>query len=159
MNSVIDSIRITINGKTKEYTKGITLSEIAGDYQENYKYPIILAKVNNNLRELSYALTKDSTVTFLDLTDPAGNRTHISGLTYLLIYAIKELYGRSKDITVEHSIDKGIYIKTNFTLTEDKLKEIKNKMKEIAKTDTPITKLTIDRLEAIDYYYLIQLNI
>lgn len=149
---MIDTIKVIINGKTKEFTKGITLSEIVGDYQNDFKYPIILAKVNDNIRELSYALTRDCKVTFLDLTDPAGNRTHISGLTYLLIYAIKELYGRSKDITVEHSIDKGIYIKTNFTLTEDKLKEIKHKMKEISKTDTPITKLTIDRLEAIDYY-------
>ena len=131
MYSVIDTIKVIINGKTKEFTKRITLSEIVGDYQNDFKYPIILAKVNDNIRELSYALTRDCKVTFLDLTDPAGNRTHISGLTYLLIYAIKELYGRSKDITVEHSIDKGIYIKTNFTLTEDKLKEIKHKMKEI----------------------------
>ncbi|MBR2828456.1 MAG: nucleoside kinase, partial [Bacilli bacterium] len=37
-------------------------------------------------------------------------------------------------------------------ITEEKVKELEQFMKEVVKKDMPITKLTIDRLEAIDYY-------
>ena len=66
--------------------------------------------------------------------------------------AVKSLYGPNANICVQHSLDKGIYIETNFELTEDKVIQIKNEMKKIIDNDLDITKLTIDRLEAIKYF-------
>ena len=101
---------------------------------------------------LTTKIKENSVVEFIDLTTPAGNRAHVNGLVFMLIYAVKKLYGKSANITVEHSLDKGIYIKTSFKLTEEKLEKIKNLMKEIVKKDLPITKVTIDRLEAKKYF-------
>ena len=124
---MIDTIEIVIKDKKYTYSKNITLQEIYMEHQETHDYPIIIAKVNNRLRELSYKLTENCTVEFLDLTSSEGNRVHISGLIFVLLYAIKKLYGKDADIRVRHSLDKGLYIQTTFKLTEEKLSRIKEK--------------------------------
>ena len=149
---MIDTIEVTINGKLYNYTKDITLQEIYSEHQEGYKYPILLARVNNRLRELSYQLKENCEIEFLDLTTCEGNRTHVNALTFILLYAVKRLYGKSANVVIQHSIDKGIYFLTTFKLTEEKLEAIKNEMKEIIKKDMPITRLTVDRIEAINYF-------
>ncbi len=149
---MIEKVEVKINGKTYQLTKGITLEEVSHDFEKDFKYPILLAKVNNRIRELTFALKEDAEIEFLDLTSREGNRCHISGLTYILIVAIKKLYGKKADIIVQHSLDKGIYIETNFKLTKEKIEAIKSTMNSIIKADMPITKVTIDRIEAINYF-------
>ena len=149
---VIDTIEVTINNKKYKYSKHITLQEIYIEHQEHNKYPILIARVNNRLRELSHDLTEDCTVEFLDLTSCEGHRVHVGGLTFVLIYAVKKLYGKAANVIVQHSLDKGIYFQTTFKLTEEKLLAIKEEMRAIIRKDMPITRLTIDRLEAIKYF-------
>lgn len=149
---MIDTVEVKINNKNYKYSKGITVQEILTEHQQNYKYPVILARINNRLRELSETIEEDSKVEFLDLTSQEGNRSHINGLILVLLYAIRTLYGKKATVRVEHSLDKGLYIKTGFKLTEEKLNSIKLVMNEIVKKDLPINKLNIDRIEAINYY-------
>ncbi len=149
---MIDTVQVTINNKLYNYSKDVTLLEIYKEHQTEFKYPIILARVNNRLRELSAKIKENSTVEFIDLTSPEGNRAHINGLVFMMIYAVNKLYGKSANIVVQHSLDKGIYIQTTFKLNEDVLLEIKNLMNEIVKKDLPITKVTIDRIEAMNYF-------
>ena len=148
---MIETIEVTIKGKKYELTKGITLEEVANVAKEG-KYPILLARVNNRLKELTATLTEDAEVEFLDLTTREGNRCHISGLTYILLCAIKKLYGRKANMLVQHSLDKGIYIETNFKITKEKVATIKEAMQSIVDADMPITKVTIDRIEAMNYF-------
>lgn len=149
---MIETLEIKVNGHKYQVSKGVPLEELASQFQKEYRYPIILAKVNNILKELTCEITNQANIEFLDLTSREGNRTHISGLTYVLIYAIKKLYGKNADALVQHSLDKGIYIETNFKLTSSKVAAIKEEMQRIIESDIPITKMTIDRLEAIDYF-------
>ena len=149
---MIETVEITINKKTYTYSKNITLQEIYREHQEDHKYPIILAKQNNRLRELSYKIKEDCTVEFLDLTSPEGNRAHINGLIFTVIYAVKRLFGKNANIKVQHSLDKGVYIQTSFKLNEEKVDAIKQEMKELIKKDLPIIRQTIDRFEAINYF-------
>ena len=149
---MIDTIEVTILGKKYHYSKNITMQEIYKDFQDAYVYPILIAKVNNRWRELTHELTEDCTVEFMDLTSTEGNRVHVCGLTFIMQYAVKRLFGKQADIIVQHSIDKGIYFQTTFRLNEEKLDQIKAEMKEIIRRDLPFTKLTIDRIEAIDYF-------
>lgn len=149
---MIETIEVTIHGKKYQMSKGRTLDDISKEFQKEYKYPILLASVNNKLKELNYKVNDDATIEFFDLTSKSGNRTLISGLTYVLLYAIKKLYGDEADMSVQHSLDKGIYIETNFRLTENKVKNIKEMMKSIVEADMPIIKSTVDRSEAIKYF-------
>jgi len=149
---MIDTVNITIKGKKYEYNKNVTLEEVLADHKPKTKFPILIAKVNNRLRELTYAVKEDSEVEFLELTNVDGNRVHINGLILVFLCAVNNLYGQKAKVKVEYSLDKGIYIRTVFKLSEEKLDKIKDEMKDIIKKDMPITRMNIDRLEAIKYF-------
>ena len=149
---MIETVSVIVNGKTYKYSKGITLLEIANELEKDRKHPILLAKINNRFKELSTTVTEDSEIEFIDLTTREGNRCHVNGLIYMLVYAVKKLYGVKEDIIVQHSLGKGIYIETTFRLTETKLQAIKESMKALIEADIPITRVIIDRLEAIKYF-------
>ena len=120
---MIETVNVTINDKKYKYSKDVTLLEIYKEHQTEFKYPIILARVNNRLNELSSKIKEDSIVEFIDLTSPEGNRAHVNGLVFMLLYAVKKLYGKTANITVQHSLDKGIYIQISFKLTEEKVEK------------------------------------
>ena len=46
---MIETLEVEIRGKKYQLSKGMTLEEIAKEFQKYYKYPILLAKVNNKL--------------------------------------------------------------------------------------------------------------
>ena len=58
-------ISVTVLGVQKEYEEGTSLLTISKEVQEQYKYPIILAKVNQGLRELSKCVEHGDTIEFL----------------------------------------------------------------------------------------------
>ncbi len=147
-----ETIEIVVNDEKIQVPKGTTLEEISKNFGDTCKYPILLGKIGNALKELNFIVNKPCKIEFLDLTSREGNRVHISGLTYVLLYALRSLYGPNANIKVQHSLDKGIYIETNFELNEEKIIEIKKGMKKVIENDLDIVKLTIDRLEAIKYF-------
>ena len=149
---MIEEIKVTINGKEESVPVGTTLLQLSKEYQKDYRFPIILASVNNIYKELSYVVNESCGITFYDLNSKVGNRAHIAGLTFLLIVAVKEIFGMDANIKVMHSLDKGIYIKTSFPLTETILKSIAKKMLKIVEMDLSITKVSVDRISAIHYF-------
>ena len=149
---MIETVEVIINNKKHNFNKDTSLLEIAQDFQDQFEYPIILARVGNRLKELSSTITEPCEIEFLDLTSREGNNTHVNGLIYVMVYAVKKLYGKNANIIVEHSLDKGVFIESTFKLNEEKVKEIKKQMQEIIKQDKPIIKMNIDRMEAKKYF-------
>ncbi len=149
---VIETMKIIVMNEEREVPKGISLFELSRAYQDQFAYPIVIAKVNDSFLELHEQIMEPSDVTFFDLTSRIGNRIYVSGLTFLNLFAVKQLFGSQADITVQHSIDKGIYIETNFELTEEKLKALEQKMREIVEQDLEFAKVNVARLDAIDYF-------
>ena len=113
---MIESITVKILGEDREVSKNTTFLELSKMYKDQYKFPILLAKQNNNYKELRDKVCDTGEITFLDLTDSEGNRVYLNGLVYLTIFAFKTLF--KGDLKVRHSIDKGLYIETNFELNE-----------------------------------------
>ena len=149
---MIEEVKVTINGKEEIVPRGTTLLQLSKEYQKDYRFPIILASVNNIYKELSYVVNDSCGITFFDLNSKIGNRAHIAGLTFLLVVAVKEIFGLDANIKVMHSLDKGIYIKTTFPLTETILKSIARKMLKLVEMDLSITKVSVDRISAIHYF-------
>ena len=149
---MIEDVKVTINGKEEIVPRGTTLLQLSKEYQKDYRFPIILASVNNIYKELSYLVNDPCGITFFDLNSKIGNRAHIAGLTFLLVVAVKEIFGLDANIKVMHSLDKGIYIKTTFPLTETILKSIARKMLKLVEIDLSITKVSVDRISAIHYF-------
>lgn len=147
----MDNVKVTINGEIVDIPRGITLSELAKNYQRNFKYAIVLAKVNGIYKELIETINKDCEIEFFDLTDRGTNRVFLNGLIYLTIYAASNILYNNK-LTVNHSLDKGIYIETSKEITEEDILKLEEEMKKIVKQDLEITKVAVTRLDAINYF-------
>ena len=148
----MDFLNIKIKDKNYLYKKGTTIEEVSRQFSINYKYPILISYVDNRLVELNKVLEKDCSLSFIDCSSRTGSRIYVKGLIFLLMCAIKELYGYNYSFKVCHSIDKGVRIRCLFDLTEEKLEEIKNKMIELVNLNLPIKKCIVKRKEAINYF-------
>ena len=150
----LKTIKLIVEGEPTEVESGVRLGELAKDYQDRFKYPILLARVGNEYRELNDTVNSNEEIKFYDLKERRSNLVYVNGLIMLLSYAVKELYGEDAKVIVKFPIDKGIYIETNIDLNSKKCEDIKNKMKEIVDKDLSIDKYHVDRREAIKYFKL-----
>ena len=145
----MDEITVIYNKEKKHYKKGISLLEISKDYEKLYQHKILAAKVNNSIEPLTYQLEEDAEIDFYDMSSNIGNKIYERSAILVLSKAVLDEY--REQVRIEHSIDKGIYCTIN-NLTVEKLKTIKNRMKEIIEESHPIEKLNISRIKAIKYY-------
>ena len=54
---MIETIEVIVNKKKHIYNKDTSLYEMAKDFQGEFRFPIILAKVGNRLKELSSTIS------------------------------------------------------------------------------------------------------
>ena len=149
---MMENLKVKVKDETVEVGKGTTLLEVSKSYQKDFAYPIIIAKEDGVYKELSTTINKDSSVEFFDLKDRTANRIYLNGLIFLTIYAGKEVFGPKVNFRVLHSIDKGLYMETTETLTEEKVAQLEAKMHEISEKEMAITKMNVTRIDAINYF-------
>lgn len=139
------------DGKLFEFDKGTILLDVA---KEMYEKPekVLAVFLNNELFSLEKEALDDAVINFVTVDDYVGSRIYQKALTFVLIYAFKELFGYNYPVYVSHSIDKAIMMKTFLPLTRDRVKMVKDKMKEIIDSDMPITKCLVRRRDAIKYF-------
>ena len=135
-------IKIQIGNKKEiEISEGTTLLEVSKQIEKDHPSIIVAAKVNNRLRELGYALHKDSELEFLDLTNSDGNRIYQRSLAFVFIRASMETFSDCK-VTVEHSLSKGLYCEIHYKrpIVEEDVLKIESRMHEIIEEDVPFIK-------------------
>ena len=151
-------ITLNINGQTKKYfvdenSKGIRLSDIAKDFENDYSGYVSLAIVNNDLKELSYYVNEDSDIKFLDTKTPDGLRVYTRTLNLIFIMACKKLYKDSR-VVIEHSLSKGVYCEIHLdrAIEDEDITKLKAKMDEIIAKDYDISKTIHTKEEAIKIF-------
>lgn len=149
-----NTINITINGETKQYSYGITGLELSKYYKDQYTNDILAMRVNGQFFTLDTKIIKNSSVEFIDYMNRDGNRIYINGLKFLLIIAVKEILGNIADVNFEHSIDKGIFCRiiNNPIIDEKTCNLIKNKMIEIINLDLQFETINVKVKDLIHFY-------
>jgi uridine kinase len=147
-------IKVEYKGELiKEYPVDTTLLEIANDFRHEYSYPILVAKVDNEIQGLGYKVTKKCKIDFYDRSSTLGNGIYSRGVHFLMIVAIKKVLGNEAEVRIEHSIDKGVYCSMqNKSINENILKQIEKKMKELVKADYNFVKINVSRRDAIHFF-------
>ena len=145
-------IKIIVNNIEMTVSKGISLEELSKKVTGSYKYEIIVAKVDGIYTELTEIITKECNIEFFDLMDRGANEIYLNGLIMLTVYAFRKLFGSKSNIKVKHSLDKGLYIEPSISLTKEDITKLENYMQDVVMEDLPIQKLTVSRLETIDYF-------
>ncbi|MEG0025961.1 MAG: nucleoside kinase [Bacilli bacterium] len=147
-------IKVSFRGKEiKEFLEETTLLEISHNYLKYYNYPIIAAKVDNDITELSDKIFKKCNIDFYDRSSAIGNSIYGRSLQFLLIVATKKILGNSVDVIIEHSMDKGFYCEINDAKIDKViLKKIEVKMQELAKQNLLFNKVSVSRSDAVKYF-------
>lgn len=148
---LVENIKVNIDGMEMEVGKGTTLLEISKMFNKTTRKPVI-AKVNDEVCELNTAVNNNDDIKFLDATDSVGNRVYVSGLILLINYAFNEIYRGQNIITVKHSVDKALCIETSGKITKSDIQNIEKKMHSIVDANLPITRVTVLKNEAIEYF-------
>ncbi|TLX75289.1 nucleoside kinase [Labilibacter sediminis] len=131
-------IKCINNSTYKNYDRGITLNEIAKDQNIELRSEILGALVNNRLEKLPYEIFHPKTIEFIDITHPDGMRMYIRSLSFLLYYAIENLFPKTK-LRVEHSVSKGVYceLEGEEEITIEEIAQVAEFMRNLVKQDIP----------------------
>jgi uridine kinase len=149
-----DLLTITFtDGKIKEVTPGTSLLEFKNEFQNNFTSKIIAAKVDNDIKELTYQLNRNCNVEFIDLTTDDGMRIYRRTLSFILVKAVNDLFPDRK-VIINHSISKGLYfeIEGDDEITAAEVQQVKERMKELVEAKIPFVKQTIPIEEARDMF-------
>jgi uridine kinase len=138
---------------TKEFPAETTLLEISHSFRKYYNYPILVAKVDNDVAGLNEKITRRCTVEFCDRSSTSGNSAYGRSVQFLLILAIKKVLGYDVDVVIENSIDNGVYCEIQGAEVDKPIiKKIESKMLELVKEDLIYTKVSVSRIDAIKYF-------
>ena len=146
------NIKVKYKDKTLDLEKGVVLSEIAQKYEDDYKYNILVATIDNKSVSLDTKLTRNCTIDFFDISSTIGSNAYERGAIFLFSKAVRDVL--NCDVKILHSIENGIYceILSNNLISEVTVEKIKMKIRDIVKASFPITKILVSRIDAIDYY-------
>lgn len=151
-----DTVRVkigTAEGEVRDFPCGTTLLAISREYEGRYPSPILAARVNGELRELTYALTEDATLEFLDLGTDDGQRIYVRSLSFLLVRAAEDVLPGAR-VSIEHSLGNGLYIEVHGTrpLTEENVVALERRMRELVEEDLPFRKRRLPLTEAQELF-------
>ncbi len=149
-----DDVRVTLPGdRVFSAPIGANVGDIfaaAGVTLDAKKGPVCGAVIDNDLRELTYPVTRDCTVLPVTLVDSDGGRIYRRSLVFVLVVAARELFPDAR-ISVENSITVGGFycrVMERPAFNADELDKLRARMREIITANEPITRSIITLPEA-----------
>lgn len=143
--------KIVVMGKEMPYTPYTTYADLAKKFAGAVNGPIMLARQENRLRELSRRICGEAEITFYGIDNEEGLRVYRRGVLFLMVKAVRDLFGEDSLVVVEHSLQKNLYCeirRPEMKLTEELLQKLEDKMREYVALDLPIYKRTMRKEEA-----------
>ena len=113
----------------------------------------IAAKVNNALVDLSSALHDNDAVEIVTFDSPEGKSVFWHSSSHVMAQAVQALFPSAK-IAIGPSIDNGFYydFDTEKSITQDDLKAIEEKIREIISKKIPLVRHVVSKAEAEEYF-------
>ena len=141
------------DGAVREVEQGNTLAEAAKAISRNLEKAALVAKVNDQVTDLTTTLDKDSNVEFLTFADDEGKAALRHTSSHILAQAVKRLYGDVK-LGIGPSIANGFYydFDTTHTFTPEDLVTIQAEMEKIVKENLPLERKIVSREEALQLF-------
>jgi uridine kinase len=141
------------NNTYKEIPPGSTLSEIYAMVGAPLRYRPLSARVNHRVVELDWRCWNPKDIEFVDYTHPAGNRTYLRSLCYILSKAVNDMYPDTA-FNLEHPVSKGYYcaFEDRRAITSEEVVRIKERMQGIIDADVPFVLRNIRTSDAIELF-------
>lgn len=145
-------VRITLpDGTLREYSSPVTGLQLAHDISPRLGREALSVTVNGEIHDLARPIACDATAKVNTFADPEGKLTYWHSSAHLLAQALEELYPGVK-FGIGPAIDNGFYYDVDFgdqTITEEDLKAVEARMREITKRAEPIEREEVSKHEAL----------
>ena len=123
--------------------RGTALLDVYHQIGLQLPYPVVAARVNYKVQDLTFLVYKPKDIEFLDASCSEGMRCYVRTLEMVMAYAVRTLFPHT-DLRVEHPISKGYYCTLKdfdgsyMTITPEVIDAIDAKMREFIAADKPI---------------------
>lgn len=139
-------------GEKVTVSPDMTYFELSKKYRDRLKRDVMAARVGNDLKELSSAVSDGDVIEFIDMTDPEGMSIYMRTACMIMLKAVDDIVGHGTETIIENSIKKNFYceIHKGGTVVDDELAgKIKERMRQIIDADMPIVRERMPHAEAI----------
>ena len=142
-----------LDGKKLQFPGKVNGHEIAKTISPSLAKKALVIKVNDNFKDLSTFIEKDSTVQIITLEDDYGLEVIRHDTAHVLAMAVQELF-KDTQVTIGPVIENGFYydFSRKKPFTDEDLAKIEEKMIEIIDRDEPTTREVWDREKAIEHF-------
>ncbi|MCH9769474.1 MAG: threonine--tRNA ligase [Gammaproteobacteria bacterium] len=147
-------ITITLaDGSQKQFSKPISVYELAADIGPGPAKAALAAKIDERLVDTSYILEADAKVQIITSKDDAGLEIIRHSAAHLMAHAVKILFPNAQ-VTIGPVIENGFYYDFAFErgFTPEDMEKIEAKMSELAKADYKIQREELSRDAAIKLF-------
>lgn len=148
-------IHITFpDGAVREYQEGISAIDIAKSISEGLARKVLAAEVDGEVIDASRPINKDANLRLLTWDDKGGKSTFWHSSAHLMAEALEAIYPGVK-LGIGPAIDAGFYYDIDLgdrTISEEDLKKLEEKMRELAKNNSEYQRQEIGKNKAIAYF-------
>jgi len=141
------------DGNKIEFAKKVTGLNIAEKISKSLAKQALIINVNGELRDLTYEIKDNSSVKIITSKDKEGLEVLRHDAAHIMAMAVQELFPGTQ-VTIGPVIENGFYydFSRKEPFTEEDLKKIENKMREIVDRDVPTTREVWNRDKAISHF-------
>ena len=147
-------LNITLpDGNKLNFEKKVTGLEVAEKISKSLSKHALLISIDGKLKDLNTVIDKDCSVKIVTSKDKEGLETIRHDTAHVLAMAVQELFPGTQ-VTIGPVIEDGFYydFARKEPFTDEDLKKIENKMKEIIERDEKTTREVWPRKKAIDHF-------
>ena len=135
---------------TVSVNENTSMLELLPNYRSKLTYPVYACKVDNMYRALSHKLNHDSKVELLDIKNQATWLIYQNSLVLLYIKAVHDVLGKNVKVSINNSLNKGLYTDIKVDVNEKQVAEIENRMRQLVALDLPIKKEYMSKEKAME---------
>ena len=141
------------DGNNLEFPNKTTGLEVAEKISTSLAKQAMIVAVDGQLKDLDFVIDKDCSVKIFTSKNEEGLETIRHDTAHILAMAVQELFPRTQ-VTIGPVIENGFYydFARKEPFTEDDLKKIENKMKEIVDRDVVTKREVWSREKAIEHF-------
>ena len=142
-----------LDGKKVEFEKSITGFDLTKKISKSLEKIALIMEVDGDLKDLSHKITKDAKVRIITPKDKEGLEVIRHDAAHIMAMAVQELFPGTQ-VTIGPVIENGFYydFARKEPFTEDDLKQIENKMKEIVDRNEIKKREVWERNKAISHF-------
>ena len=141
------------DGNNLDFPKKVTGKEVAEKISKSLAKDATVISVNGELKDLDFLIEKDCSVKIFTSKNKEGLETIRHDTAHILAMAVQELFPGTQ-VTIGPVIENGFYydFARKEPFTEEDLKKIENKMRQIVDRDEKTKREVWDRDKAINHF-------